>query len=58
MSEKRYQSVVDDLSPQKFFIVSACAVRFRGSEVEVGHGNGRLIMPTREEAYELAMRQA
>jgi len=49
---------VDDLSPQRFFIVSACAVRFCGSEVEVVHGNGRLIMPTREEAYELAMGQA
>ncbi|MDQ3173896.1 MAG: hypothetical protein M3Q91_09350 [Acidobacteriota bacterium] len=49
---------MDDLSPQRFFIVSACAVRFRNSEVEAGHGNGRLIMPTREEAYELAMRQA
>ena len=49
---------MDDLSPPKFFIVSACAVRVRGSEVEVVHGNGRLIMTTCEEAYELAMGQA
>ncbi len=38
MSERKYSSVVDDLRPPRFFIVSACAVRGDGSEIEVVHG--------------------
>lgn len=46
------------MSEQLFFVVSACAVRVRGTEIEIVHGNGRLIMPSAGEARELARRQA
>lgn len=58
LNERKPRYVMNEIPAYKFFIVSACAVRVRGSEVEVVHGNGRLIMPTREEAYELGLRQA
>lgn len=45
------------INGQSFFIVSATAVRVRGMEIEIVHGNGRLIVLTAEEAHRLAMQQ-
>ncbi len=55
---RKLRFVMNDIPVHKFFIVSACAVRVCGTEVEIVHGNDRLIMLTREEARELAMQQA